>query len=351
LERELLALEQSKHLESHVAHELEIRLLAHENRIIELSAAVEAEAKREDENREIESNPQELLRRARQLVERAEADLKRHHEAGRQHLTQALEHEIQVVINFEKELIALEKSHHLDSRAGHNVLIRLAEHEKRLAELSAAVEHEGNQVENNPQELLRRARALIERAEADLKRHHEAGRQHLTQALEHEIQAVVEYEKELIALEKNKQLDSRAGHEVVLKLAEHEKRLAELSAAVEHEGRQEPPEVQLAPEVEEVQKLPEILIHRAREIIKKAEEELHRHHQAQRQHLTHELEAEIELVRHLERELLALEQHKHLESHVAHEVELKLLAHENRLEELTLAIEHHETGHESRNRE
>jgi len=93
--------------------------------------------------------------------------------------------------------------------------------------------------------------------------------------------------------------------------------------------------------------LPEVLIHRAREIIARAEQDLHRHHFEGRHHLTKHLEEEIEKVRHLERELVAMEQHKHMETKHFHEVEEKLLHHENKLaEELALIEEHHKREQE-----
>ena len=67
---------------------------------------------------------------------------------------------------------------------------------------------------------------------------------------------------------------------------------------------------------------------------------MHKHHSEGRHHLTQQLQHEIQEVRKLEKELLALEQHRHLEVHHVAEVEERLLHHENLLMEALVTIIH-----------
>ena len=107
--------------------------------------------------------------------------------------------------------------------------------------------------------------------------------------------------------------------------------------------------------VASAQHLPEVLIQQARALIHKAEQDLHRHHEGGRQHLTKALEEEIEKVRHLERELVAMEQHKHLSMEKVFEVEERLLHHEHILAQELMKIEHNhrreQEGHVNREHE
>ena len=91
--------------------------------------------------------------------------------------------------------------------------------------------------------------------------------------------------------------------------------------------------------VVESQHLPEVLLFRARELIMRAVYDLHQHHQHGRSHLTRELEQELDSVYDLEKELQAMEQSRHLEMEEVHKIEERLLRHENRLLELSLAVE------------
>ena len=76
-------------------------------------------------------------------------------------------------------------------------------------------------------------------------------------------------------------------------------------------------------------------------MIKQAEELLHHHHAHGRHHLTQALEHEIEETRKLEHELMALEQHRHMDIRHIAEVEERLLHHENRIIEALTMINHH----------
>ena len=107
----------------------------------------------------------------------------------------------------------------------------------------------------------------------------------------------------------------------------------------------------------ESQYLPEVLIHRARDLIQRGEYVVHHHHQYGHQHLTKEVEHEVERIRELVKELEALDNSRHLDREHVHKVEERLLHHENKLSEEIVKLEHaHEIeeghqGHENRNRE
>jgi hypothetical protein len=78
---------------------------------------------------------------------------------------------------------------------------------------------------------------------------------------------------------------------------------------------------------------------RAEAIVKRAKADLERFHASGRSHLVAELEHEIARVEELEKELKALPHGTILELHRIHEVEQRLLEHENRLAEEVARIE------------
>jgi len=164
-----------------------------------------------------------------------------------------------------------------------------------------------------------------------------------------------------LVLEKEIHLDVHHFNEVAEKITAHETKLAELSAAVEHAHTLELEHQQQAAEetlneleqeaVEEEQHhveeethvenhLPEVLIHRAQEVIARAESDLAHHLTEGRAHLTAEFEQEISTLKHLEAELLVLEKEIHLDVNHFNEVQEKILTHENRLIELSVAVEY-----------
>ncbi len=80
---------------------------------------------------------------------------------------------------------------------------------------------------------------------------------------------------------------------------------------------------------------------RAEAIVKRAKADLERFHGSGRGHLVAELEHEIARVEELEKELKALPHGTILELHRIHEVEQRLLEHENRLAEEVARIDAH----------
>jgi hypothetical protein len=75
----------------------------------------------------------ELEAKAVELLNRAKHDLERLHNAGKTHLVQEIEHEVYRIEELLHEL-RVHPSTHLDFEHGHQILQRLAEHERRLAE-------------------------------------------------------------------------------------------------------------------------------------------------------------------------------------------------------------------------
>jgi len=167
----------------------------------------------------------------------------------------------------------------------------------------------------------------------------------LTQALTAEIAAIRRTEQELVALEAHSRVN-------IIQLAEvevyetlilvHEQHLVHLLTELEahaHTVGKRQAQQQQSRTVTQVLAI-------ARELITRAEAELHRHNQAGRQHLTAALEAEIHYVRALEQQLVAFEHTTNsptkaieLEIH-----EMQLLVHESRLMELIVELETHERG-------
>jgi hypothetical protein len=85
----------------------------------------------------------------------------------------------------------------------------------------------------------------------------------------------------------------------------------------------------------------ETLVRRAEGIIERAKEELHRLHGVGRGHLVAELEHEIRLVEELAKELRIIPHDTVMELHHIHQIEERLLQHENRLIEEVIRIEAH----------
>ncbi len=94
--------------------------------------------------------------------------------------------------------------------------------------------------------------------------------------------------------------------------------------------------------VVESQNFAETLLRRAEAIVERAKEELHRLHSVGRGHLVAELEHEINVVEEIARGLRMIPSDAIMELHHIHEVEERLLKHENRLIEELIRIEAHD---------
>jgi sensor domain CHASE-containing protein len=167
-----------------------------------------------------------LIRRAEEIVHRAEADLLRHHGEGRQHLTVELEREIQLVRHLVSELRALPEGHHLEQHHFLELEERLLHHENRLAEELARIEGHNDNAPHERHVLEERAHALLQRAEHDIARIHGEGRGHLVQEIQHEVERIRELVHELRA-HPSTHLDAEHARQIEQRLAEHERRLAE----------------------------------------------------------------------------------------------------------------------------
>jgi len=144
LERELMKLDMAVRLQLHQLHQYEERLMQHEHILAEESLLV---ANRHDEeqrarNPDKEFNevilPEQMIKRAQELIARAEAELKDHWVNDRRE-TQLFEAEIEAVRILERELQALEKAKKLDVHQVHQIDQRLLHAENRLAEESLKI--------------------------------------------------------------------------------------------------------------------------------------------------------------------------------------------------------------------
>ncbi|XP_054154716.1 cardiomyopathy-associated protein 5-like [Oppia nitens] len=326
LVKELMLMDQSKHVDPVKEHEVELRLIAHENRLLEESQRIERE-----HHHELHL-PEALILRAQLLIKRAEQEIKHHHDKGHdKKLVEAMEHEIKVVQHLVQELERFERHHRMEPAAFlHLEQALLRSEDILLVEmLKLAHLHPDDILRYSvmPEVLLARAREVIHFAESELKRHHDTGRKHLTQAMEQEIHKLRELEQELVKMEHTKKVDPIKALELEQRILGHENVLIAESLRLEREHHHDP-------------QLPEILIKRARAIIARAEIDLKRHHDKGRKHLTQAMEREIEKVRVLEHELMALDQHKHVPREQVLLVEQLLMAHENFLLAESERLEH-----------
>jgi hypothetical protein len=85
----------------------------------------------------------------------------------------------------------------------------------------------------------------------------------------------------------------------------------------------------------------ETLLKRAEGIVERAKAEVHRLHGVGRGHLVAQLEHEIRLIEELARELRMIPHDTVMELHHIHQIEERLLAHENRVIEEVIRIEAH----------
>jgi hypothetical protein len=81
-----------------------------------------------------------LIKRAEEIVKRAKEDLERFNSTGKGHLVTALEREIQMVENIEKDLKALPQGTTLELQHIHQIEERLLRHENTLSEEVARIE-------------------------------------------------------------------------------------------------------------------------------------------------------------------------------------------------------------------
>ncbi|CAG2171852.1 unnamed protein product, partial [Oppiella nova] len=316
-EKELQKLDQSKHIDPEKQLELENRLLAHENTLILEILKVEQIIQEEVRGKTAEA----LIAHAQGLIAHAEADLKRHKESG--HVVEALEHEIKALHSLVKELETLEKGKHVPPERVFHVEIRMLYHENRLELEVLRLDQEHKSLTPKlPDILIKRAQAIILRAEIDIHRHKGKGR--LTHLMEEEVHKVRAIEMELLLLEHDKHLDTKKGFETEMALLQHEYFLIEESLRLELEPVPAPGGARVAG-------LPDVLIQRARAIIAKAEQDLQFIHGQGYAHLTREVQAEVQKVRELEKELIAMDQSKHVDPAKELELENRLLAHENTL--------------------
>jgi len=237
------------------------------------------------------------------------------------------------------------------------LIVELETHERSQTVIHTVSKRQAQQQTNRTvHQVIALARELITVAERELHRHNTAGRQHLTGALEAEIAVIKRLEQELTALEERHRTQNSTQileleiHE--MQLLVHETRLMELIAELELAernqhvvGKRQANQQQQAGQVERQQL--QLVLAIARDLITRAEAELHRHNAANRSHLTQGLEAEIQAIRRTEQELTALEAHSRVSIIQLAEIEVYetlILVHEQRLAQLLIELQAHERG-------
>jgi len=176
-----------------------------------------------------------LVKRAEELVRRAEEDLNRHHNEGRGHLTLGLERLIQLVRHLAGELKAIPEGHSFEAQHFFELEELLLHYENVLAEELALIEGHNDNVPHERHVLEERAHALIQRAEHDIQRIRGQGRGHLVQEIEHEVERIRELLHEL-RTHPSSHLEAEHARQIEQRLAEHERRLAQELRRIEEQN-------------------------------------------------------------------------------------------------------------------
>jgi len=227
LERELIKLDQAKHIDPAKVLEYETRLLQHENRLLAEALKVEDAIRAEEQGK----LPEELIKAAEILIKATEEFIAKHKLQG--HLVDAIEAELKVLHGLAQELQALEKGKHVPPKVVFEYELRLLTHENKLVTEELILDHQHHLLPKKlPEALIHRAQAIIRKAEYDLERHRKAG--HLVFRMEEEIHKVRALEKELLLLEKAKHVDEEKAFEVEMTLLKHENFLLVESIEMEH---------------------------------------------------------------------------------------------------------------------
>ncbi len=175
---------------------------------------------------------QSLISRGEHILERAITELHRLHSEGKGHLVIEFEREIKQVEHLVNELKTISEGHQWEQQLIHQIEERLLQHENRLAEELVRIASHNDHEPQELHSLIAKAEDLLRRAKHDLEHLYGTGRGHLIHEIQHQTDRIEELVHELRS-HPSSHLEAGHAKEILQRLAEHERRLAEELRLVE----------------------------------------------------------------------------------------------------------------------